>query len=71
VVDILKIIPNPDKNEYEEITNDVVNNDGYCPCLSYKNQDTKCICKEFRDQNFEGFCHCGRFKKIEVKEETI
>jgi hypothetical protein len=29
----LKIIPNPDKEEYDEITQAVKDNDGYCCCL--------------------------------------
>ena len=44
---------------------------GYCPCRFEKNEDTKCICKEFRDQikdpNFEGYCHCMLYYKS--KEE--
>ncbi len=60
----LKIIPNPDKEEYDEITQAVKDNDGYCPCLIIRNPDTKCICKEFREQATEGFCHCGRYIKI-------
>ena len=38
-------------------------NDGYCPCKLLKNPDTKCMCKEFRDQE-EGSCHCGLYVKI-------
>lgn len=60
----LKIIKNPDEKEYKEITEDVIANDGYCPCLNQRNQDTKCICKEFREQKTEGFCRCGRYKKV-------
>lgn len=41
----------------------VVENDGYCPCTVVKNPDTKCICKEFREQKHAGICHCGRFEK--------
>lgn len=39
------------------------NNDGYCPCSLIKNEDTKCICKSFREgkQVEEGLCHCGLF----------
>lgn len=40
-------------------------NDGYCPCAVFKNPDTKCICKEFRDQEETGICHCGRYEKVE------
>ena len=35
---------------------------GYCPCMREQNDDTKCMCKDFRekvkDPNFEGYCHC-------------
>lgn len=60
----LKIIPNPNKEEYDEITQAVKDNDNYCPCLLYKNDDTKCICKAFREQETEGYCHCGRYLKV-------
>ena len=40
-------------------------NDGYCPCAVFKNPDTKCICKEFREQEEPGICHCGRYEKVE------
>ena len=40
----------------------IADNDGYCPCSIACTEDTKCMCKEFRDQikdpNFEGYCHC-------------
>ena len=39
-------------------------NGGYCPCTVIKNEDTKCICKAFKEQKFEGMCHCGRFEKV-------
>lgn len=38
-------------------------NGGYCPCKLIKNEDTKCMCKEFREQNEPGFCHCGLYRK--------
>ena len=35
---------------------------GYCPCRREMTEDTKCMCKEFREQiadpEFEGYCHC-------------
>ena len=43
-------------------------NDGYCPCAIVKNEDTKCMCKEFKDQEQPGECHCGRFKKVNENE---
>ena len=39
-------------------------NEGYCPCAVIKNQDTKCVCKQFREQNEPGLCHCGRYEKV-------
>lgn len=39
-------------------------NDGYCPCRLEKNPDTKCMCKEFREQIERGElgeCHCGLY----------
>lgn len=58
-------------NENEEIVKTIKGglkkNDGYCPCRIEKNEDTKCMCKEFREQikdpNFEGYCHCLLYYK--------
>ncbi|MBQ4037236.1 MAG: ferredoxin thioredoxin reductase catalytic beta chain [Clostridia bacterium] len=40
---------------------------GYCPCRRSRTEETKCICKEFREQmadpDFEGFCHCQLYYK--------
>ena len=38
---------------------------GYCPCAIWYNEDTKCPCKEFREQDVPGECRCGRFEKVE------
>ena len=64
------IFKNPNEEEYEEITEAVKFNEDYCPCLSYKNDDTKCMCKAFRDSKETDFCHCGRFYKVK-NYETI
>ena len=64
------IFKNPSEEEYNEITDAVKLNDDYCPCLSYKNDDTKCMCKAFRDSRETDFCHCGRFYKVK-NYETI
>ncbi len=40
---------------------------GYCPCMREQNEDTKCMCKDFRekvkDPDFEGYCHCMLYYK--------
>lgn len=45
----------------------LVRTGGYCPCRLARTEDTKCICKEFRDQiadpDFEGYCHCMLYYK--------
>lgn len=52
---------NPDIRELVE------ESDGYCPCAIWQNDDTKCMCKEFREQKHAGACHCGRFEKVEAE----
>lgn len=42
----------------------VKDNDGYCPCMVEKTPDTRCMCKEFRNQKTPGPCHCGRYEKV-------
>ena len=59
----MNIKKNPDNNKYEEVTQAVKDNDGYCPCELEKNENTKCICKTFKDSQEKGECHCGRFVK--------
>lgn len=42
----------------------VEQNGGYCPCAVQKVPETKCICKDFVEQDEPGLCHCGRYKKV-------
>lgn len=57
---------NEDQELVKEIKLQLKNNDGYCPCKLEKNENTKCMCKEFRDQE-EGECHCGLYIKVKNK----
>ena len=59
----MKIVLNPDKEQVELIRRALKENDGYCPCRLVRTEDTKCICKEFKEQK-EGMCHCGLYLKI-------
>ena len=58
---------NTNKEIVKTIQKGLRKNGGYCPCRIEKNEDTKCMCKEFRDQikdeNFEGYCHCMLYYK--------
>ena len=40
-------------------------NGGYCPCTTVRNEDTKCMCKEFLLEQECGPCHCGLYIKVE------
>lgn len=59
----MKIIVNPDPNIVNDIRNKLKANEGYCPCRLNKTPDTKCMCKQFREQD-SGMCHCGLYIKI-------
>ena len=60
---------NPDKSVVKRVKRGLRKNNGYCPCRTEKNEDTKCMCTEFRDQledpEFTGFCHCMLYCKTD------
>jgi ferredoxin-thioredoxin reductase catalytic subunit len=60
----MKITLNPDEEYVKEIRAALKNNGGYCPCSLTKTEDTKCMCKEFRELK-SGMCHCGLYEKYE------
>lgn len=59
----MKIVLNPDEDYVKEIRAALKKNSGYCPCALAKSEDTKCMCKEFREMD-EGMCHCGLYQKV-------
>lgn len=61
----MKVTLNSDGTIVKEILTLIKNNDGYCPCALVKDDDTKCMCKSFREQTSEGECHCGLYIKVE------
>lgn len=62
---MLKIKYNQDKQIVDKILDALDKNNGYCPCKLEKNNDTKCMCKEFKEQK-EGYCHCGLYIKENI-----
>lgn len=58
----MRIRTNPDKEYADTIRQKLKENGGYCPCTLVKNDDTKCMCKEFREME-SGTCHCGLYSK--------
>ena len=65
---VIKIRLNEDIEFVQEIRKQLKENDGYCPCRLDKTSDTKCMCKEFREQDI-GQCHCGLYEKYYIEEE--
>ena len=63
----MKITENPDREIVKTVREGLKAKGGYCPCRIGKDEDNKCMCKEFREQikdpSFEGFCHCMLYYK--------
>lgn len=63
----MKVIFNPNEEIVKMVKEGLEKTGGYCPCRLERTEDTKCICKEFKeqiaDENFEGFCHCMLYYK--------
>lgn len=51
----------------KEVEQKLHENGGYCPCSILKNEDTKCMCKAFREQQTSSVCHCGLYEKKVIK----
>lgn len=58
---------NEDAEIVKTVREGLAKKDGHCPCVLEVSDDTKCMCKEFREQiadpDFEGFCHCMLYYK--------
>ena len=64
----LKIRVNPNEATVKAVREALEETGGYCPCALFKNVDTKCMCKDFRDQIAQGVagqCHCGLYEGVE------
>lgn len=63
----MKITVNQDEAVVKTVREGLKRTVGYCPCRLEQTEDTKCMCKEFKEQiadpNFEGFCHCMLYYK--------
>lgn len=59
----IRVNPDPDmQGVVKAVRAKLKENGGYCPCRVEQNEDTKCMCKEFRQQE-SGMCHCGLYVK--------
>ena len=63
----MKITVNQDEAVVKTVREGLKRTGGYCPCRLEQTEDTKCMCKEFKEQiadpNFEGFFHCMLYYK--------
>ena len=63
----MKIRLNENKEIADRVKEGLKARGGYCPCRREMTEDTKCMCKEFREQiadpEFEGYCHCMLYYK--------
>ena len=63
----MKVIFNQNEEVVKTVKEGLQRTGGYCPCRLERSDDTKCICKEFREQikdpDFEGYCHCLLYYK--------
>ena len=63
----MKIRLNENKEIADMVKEGLKARGGYCPCRREMTEDTKCMCKEFREQiadpEFEGYCHCRLYYK--------
>ena len=67
----MKIELNQNSEIVEALREALKLSNGFCPCRGEHTEDTKCMCKEFRDQiadpDFDGYCHCKLYyKKKEI-----
>ena len=51
-------IKNPDTEFLYNLRKRIKANSGFCPCKREKTKDTKCPCKDFREN---GDCACGMY----------
>ena len=63
----MKVTFNENKELVAKVQEGLERTGGYCPCRLERTPDTKCMCKEFRDQiadpKYEGYCHCLLYYK--------
>lgn len=67
----IKVKETEDIELVNEIKYKLKENGGYCPCRIQQTPDTKCMCKEFRDQikrGESGECHCGLYEAYSIDD---
>ena len=64
---VMAVKLNDDKDLVAAVKEGLRRTGGFCPCKLERNEDTRCICREFREQiadpEYEGYCHCMLYYK--------
>jgi ferredoxin-thioredoxin reductase catalytic subunit len=71
----MKIILNPDKDIIAIAKEQLKEAKGHCPCVlpPFRNADTKCMCKTFREQVKQGIpggCYCGVYIAVDETQQN-
>lgn len=63
----MKIKRYADNELAKEIRASILAANGHCPCVleQYRNTDTLCMCKEFREAPEGTICTCGMYIKVQ------
>lgn len=62
----MRYIVNQDSEQVAVVKEGLKRKNGYCPCMLEKNEDTKCPCKEMREQHN---CCCGLYVGFSENKE--
>lgn len=69
---MLRVRLSEDTDLVNSIREKLKDNSGYCPCALKKTEDTKCMCKDFRDmieaKAVGEYCHCGLYHIVEEED---
>ena len=68
-----KIVLNDDLPLVAEVNRQLQETRGYCPCALEWTDDTRCICKAFKESfvnEEETECACGKYKIIKITEQN-
>jgi hypothetical protein len=66
-----KIVLNDDLSLVAEVNRQLQETRGYCPCALEWTDDTRCVCKSFKESLINGEiteCACGKYKIIQIKD---
>jgi len=58
-----KVFRNPDAEKFAALKEKLDTNGGYCPSREGQSIENRCMCKQFRERDSEGWCKCRLYYK--------